>query len=182
MNDTADFQIIDPEYSICNLQLEHAASLQRLFEQCADFNVLVDGQDVSPTAGRDIFQEVPPGRSVSDKFLYGILDRHGELAGVLEGMAHYPEVGDWWIGLLLLSPGARGKGLGRRVVEGFADYVLTKHGKSLLLGVVEENVKAYRFWQQSGFEFVRQTEPRSFGRKMQKVTVMQRALTSQVVE
>jgi ribosomal protein S18 acetylase RimI-like enzyme len=34
-----------------------------------------------------------------------------------------------------------------------------------MLGVVEENQAAYEFWQRLGFEFVRQTEPRQFGKK-----------------
>jgi hypothetical protein len=50
-----------------------------------------------------------------------------------------------------------------------------------MLGVVEENRAAYRFWQQLGFDLVRQTEPRQFGKKTQAVYVMRRYVTQQSV-
>lgn len=45
-----------------------------------------------------------------------------------------------------------------------------------MLGVVEENTLAYTFWQNLGFEFIRETEPRHFGKKFQKVYVMRKTL------
>jgi ribosomal protein S18 acetylase RimI-like enzyme len=45
-----------------------------------------------------------------------------------------------------------------------------------MLGVVEENRAAYQFWQKLGFELVRKTEPRLFGRKTQAVYVMRRGV------
>jgi hypothetical protein len=49
---------------------------------------------------------------------------------------------------------------------------------SLMLGVVEDNHSACRFWEQVGFTRVRTTEPRQFGRKLQAVHVMRRAVVS----
>ncbi len=176
MTDKQDFSIDDPNYSVFWLELKHAASLQRFFEQCNDFNLLVDGEDISPTSAQDIFQEAPPGRSLDDKFMFGILDQSGAIVGILEGMVDYPDQGVWWIGLLMLAPGVRGQGLGRKVVESFAEYVRSKECKSIMLGVVDENPEAYAFWQRAGFEFVRQTEPQTFGKKTHTVNVMRRAV------
>ncbi|HMB25334.1 MAG TPA: GNAT family N-acetyltransferase, partial [Anaerolineales bacterium] len=111
-----------------------------------------------------------------DKFLYGVFDHQGGLVGVLEGMRHYPEENIWWIGLLMLAPEARGCGIGRKVVQSFFEYVRSEQGAAVMLGVVEENKSAYRFWQQMGFELVRQTEPRTFGKKTQSVYVMRKEL------
>jgi ribosomal protein S18 acetylase RimI-like enzyme len=171
------FQINDLDYFICRLQSEHIESLQRLFDQCADYAMVVDGEGVSPTAAKELFQSAPPGRSLNDKFLYGLMDRKGNMAGLLEGMRDYPDESTWWIGLLMLSPQVRGHGLGRKVIEGFSKYVGSEQGTSIMLGVVEENQVAYRFWQHLGFQVVRQTEPRPFGKKIQTVYVMQRAVT-----
>jgi ribosomal protein S18 acetylase RimI-like enzyme len=179
MTEPQDFHIDDSNYSVCKLKPEHVEPLQRLFDQCADYTMLVDGEDVSPTAAQEIFQEVPAGRSPRDKFLYGILDQKGDMVGLLEGIIHYPDDMDWWIGLLMLAPRVRGHGLGRKIIEGFSEYVRLNQGKSIMLGVVEENQKAYHFWQQSGFEFVRQTEPRPFGRKSHTVYVMRRGVTQE---
>jgi ribosomal protein S18 acetylase RimI-like enzyme len=178
MTDTLIFQIEDPDYSVRLLRYpEDAESLQRLFEQCADYVMITEGQGVSPSAAHETFEDAPPGRSLDDKFVYGLLDRNENILGLLEGMRYYPDEATWWIGLFMLSPDVRGHGLGRKVVDGFSDYVHKNHGASIMLGVVEENQSAYDFWQRLGFEFVRKTEPRPFGRKTQSVYVMQRVLS-----
>ena len=176
MKDAPVFSLIDSDYFVCRLRPDHTEPLQRLFEQCADFTLLVEGEEVNPNAAQEIFRSVPAGRSLCDKFLYGFLDRNGAIVGVLEGIQHYPDDSTWWIGLLLLAPEARGNGLGRKIIDAFSAYVKLNQGTAIMLGVVEENQAAYRFWQNLGFELVRQTEPRTFGRKTQKVYIMQRGL------
>jgi ribosomal protein S18 acetylase RimI-like enzyme len=172
MTDTHIFSIDDVDYFLKELQPESAESLQKLFEQCADYAMIVEGEDVSPSAAQETFEDVPPGRSTRDKFVYGLLDRNGNIVGVLEGMRHYPDETAWWIGLFMLSPEVRGRGLGRRLIQNFSTFVRSKQGASIMLGVVEENEAAYHFWQKLGFELVRKTEPRLFGRKTQTVYVM----------
>ena len=140
-----DFQLSNPDYSVSPLRPEHTAALQRLCEQCADYTRIVDGEDVSPTAARDLFEAAPPDRSLDDKLLYGVFDRRGELAGMLDGFRHYPDGATWWIGLLMLAPGARGQGLGREIVEAFVAFVRSQGGTSVDLGVVEDNASAYEF-------------------------------------
>src|SRR5512134_3045173 len=117
------FPIDDPGYTVITLGCEHRDLLQQLYERCSDFVMLVEGQSVSPDAAEETFQEMPPGRSLEDKFVYGALDGQGQLVGVLEGMRHYPDKGIWWIGLLLLAPEVRGRGLGGKLVQGFEEYV-----------------------------------------------------------
>ncbi|RPJ22687.1 MAG: GNAT family N-acetyltransferase [Chloroflexi bacterium] len=177
MIDAQSFQIDDPDYQVSRLEDEHCELLQKLFDRCADYALIVEGEAVSPTAAQEIFQAVPPGRSPRDKFMYGLLDRQGSIVGLLEGMRHYPDETVWWIGLLLLAPEVRGRGLGRKLVHSFCEYVRSEQGTSIMLGVVEENKSAYHFWQRQGFERVRQTEPRPFGRKVQVVYVMRKAVT-----
>jgi len=177
MTETPSFQIDDSDYYVGKLEPEHSELLQKLFDRCDDYAMIVEGEGVSPTAANEIFQAVPLGRSLDDKFTVGVWDRGGDIVGVLEGMRHYPDDSTWWIGLLMLAPEVRGRGLGRKLVQRFCDYVRSEQGTSIMLGVVEENGSAYRFWQQQGFELVRQTEPRPFGKKTQVVYVMRKAVT-----
>ena len=161
-----------PDYSIRRLTPEDTGALQRLYDKCADYTWIVEGEPVSPTAAQEDMQAVPPGRSLSDKFLFGLIDSRSEIAGMLEGMRHYPDQGVWWIGLLLLAPEVRNQGIGRQLLSGFFEYVRSQGGNAVMLGVVEDNTQAYRFWQHTGFERVRQTDPHPFGKKMQLVYVM----------
>jgi GNAT superfamily N-acetyltransferase len=158
------------------LRPDDAVRLQALFDVCADYALIVDGEPFSPTAAEEEFTAGPPGKALDDKFVYGLVDPHGEIAGLLEGMRDYPEPGVWWIGLLLLAPEVRGQGVGRRLIEGFIEYARLQGAVRLMLGVVEENRAAYRFWEQMEFTRVRTTEPRPFGRKVHAVHVMELAV------
>jgi ribosomal protein S18 acetylase RimI-like enzyme len=164
------------DFSVRSLQPADAAALQVLFERCDDFNRLVDGEAVSPTSGQDIFLEAPPGFSLEDKFMFGVYDRVGELVGMLEGMWGYPQAATCWIGLLLFTPDSRGQGLGRRLMAGFEAHAISHGCSAIMLGVVEENTRAYTFWQNRGFELIRTTEPKQFGKKLQQVYVMRKTL------
>jgi len=91
-------------------------------------------------------------------------------------MRRYPDDATWWIGLLLLAPEARSQGLGEKVLRAFVEVVRAGGGRAIMLGVVEDNQQAYKFWARMGFELVRQTEPRQFGNKTQTVSVMRQSL------
>lgn len=173
---TKDFQIKNPKYLVNKLTPADIGSLQILLDKCSDYYLMVDGEDTSPSAADEIYISAPPGRSSEDKFLYGIYRKTNGIVGVIEGMKNYPNDLVWWIGLLLLDPATRGHGLGREIVDDFARYVATHRGKSIMLGVVEDNLQGYKFWLDQGFVFVRETEPRRFGRKTQKVTVLQKVI------
>jgi ribosomal protein S18 acetylase RimI-like enzyme len=61
-------------------------------------------------------------------------------------------------------------------MQGFVEYVQASGGQAIMLGVVDENKRAYKFWNRMGFEFVRKTEPQQFGDKTQTVSIMRRPL------
>jgi GNAT superfamily N-acetyltransferase len=161
------------DYCLRAIDLGAVGVVQTLCETCADFFWLVDGKAVPREAGLDIFESLPPGRCIEDKFVYGLFNRQGNLEGVLEGLRHYPDEGTWWIGLLMLAPGARQHRLGPKVMQGFIEAVRLAGGTALQLGVVEDNQAGYRFWRRMGFEPLRVTEPRCFGEKSQAVHVLQ---------
>ncbi len=176
MNPETAFDIHTQEYSIHRLQPEDIEAVQALFEKCLDFMLLVDGRAAGPQAAREEFQSVPPGWSLADKFLFGIVDQQKDLVGYLDVMRGYPQEGAWWIGLLLLVPQVRSQGLGQKVTQGFTDYIRTNHGREIMLGVVENNQSAYKFWTRMGFELVRVTEPQQFGNKTQTVSILRRSI------
>ena len=77
MESTTDFVLEITNYTVRSLHPADAGAMQTFFERCNDFNLLVDGEDVSPTAGQDIFLEAPPGFPQEDKFMFGVYDRDG---------------------------------------------------------------------------------------------------------
>jgi len=165
-------------YTVQLLTIGEIEAVQSLFEQCLDFMLLVDGHAADLQSIEEDFRFIPPGKAPEDKCVYGIYDQQNALVGLLDTLRGYPEEGTWWIGLLLLAPQVRSQGLGKKVVEAYAEYAQASGAQALMLGVVEDNERAYKFWSRMGFEFVRQTEPQQFGEKRQRVKEMRRRLMS----
>jgi RimJ/RimL family protein N-acetyltransferase len=166
-----------PGYKIILLRREIIPALQGFLELCADYNQLVSGEPPSSSAAQNLLTECPPGRSSDDKVVIGISTADGCLVGVLDAMRDYPQEACWWVGLFLLDPSRRNQGLGRQIYQSFERWV-GQHGvKYILLGVIEENEKAYRFWQSMGFEVVEKQPAHQIGLKEQIVITMVRDLS-----
>ncbi len=170
------FTIDHQAYSIHRLSFEDISSIQNLFEKCLDYMLLVDGHPADPQAVAEEFQSVPSGKAYDDKFVFGIFNQQDNQVGLLDTIRKYPDESTWWIDTLLLIPTVRSQGLGGIIFKGFYDYVRKSGGKSIMLGVVDENKQAYKFWSRMGFELVRKTEPEQFGNKTQTVSIMRRVL------
>jgi GNAT superfamily N-acetyltransferase len=166
------FDIRLPNYSTHRLMQEDVPTLQKLYEACQDYMLMVDDHPAGKNAAEEDFRNVPAGKSADDKFIFGIVNPKNDLIGVLDALRGYPDETTWWIGLLLFLPGIRSQGIGEKVVEGFIEYVKAAGGKAIMLGVVSENEPAYRFWSRMGFEFVHQREATRFGNKTHIVRVM----------
>lgn len=154
----------------------HRPAVQALLGRGADYARLVDGQDPGPEAARELFTDGPPGHPLEDKFVIGLFAPPDTLIGVLEGMRNYSDPGVWWIGLMLLDPAWRGRGLGEQVYRAFEAYAGEQGATTIGLGVVEANTGARCFWERVGFTPVRVTEPRRFGVREHAVIVMRRTL------
>ena len=175
-NTNSHFFIDDTEYTVHRLTLDDLPAIQEVCAKCLDFMLLVDGHAADPESVKDDFLDVPPGRSSADKFVFGICNRHNELVGLLDVLRDYPDQSTWWIGLLLFIPEARSKGLGKKVLQGFVEFISLNGGQAIMLGVVEANTRAIKFWTRKGFELVEIRAPEQFGEKIHRVMVMRRRL------
>lgn len=165
-----------PGYSVESLELRDAERLQKLYEKCADYAYLVDGQPPSPTAAREEFFAVPEGKSLCDKFMFGLFAPQHELIGLIESIRGYPNEQTWWVGLVVLAPEYRRKGLLNPLVQSFEHWV-AKRGMSYIMGsVVEANIKVLRLWKRMGFEVVRRTPPKQFDQKSHSLYIIRRAV------
>jgi RimJ/RimL family protein N-acetyltransferase len=161
------------QVSLKRLDLADTPALQDLLERCADFSWLVEGQPPFPQAAEEQLADLPPGKGLEDKYIYGIYTEN-TLVGVLDAIRGYPQEGVWWIGLLLLDPAQRGRGTGEQALHIFVDWAGQQGAGTFMLGVVEENQRGLQFWQRMGFELVETRPPRLFGRKEQVVLVMRK--------
>ncbi len=137
-------------------------ALQELLEKCNDYMLLVDGHPAGPSAAINLITERPEGKAVKDKEVLGIFSSSKELVGVLDAVKDYPQVNEWWIGLLLINPVFRNQKLGKMVVDSFTKWARQHGAQRIFLGVVEANEKAYRFWRSVGFSEVARQPPKQF--------------------
>lgn len=75
------------------------------------------------------------------------------------------------IGLLMIDPKERGKGLGKVLHKFIKDYVLMHKADKLRIGVVEENTNATGFWKSLGYDEIKRVNM-SYGYKDNVVVVM----------
>jgi ribosomal protein S18 acetylase RimI-like enzyme len=177
MKTETEFDINVQDYFVHRLGHEDIGAIQALCEKCVDYMLLVDGHPAEPNGVEEDFLSIPAGKAYDDKFVFGIMNQQKEMIGLLETLRWYPDEKTWWIGLLLFTPETRSQGMGQKVIQGFVEYVKLRGAQAIMLGVVEENTLAYKFWEKMGFVFVRKTEPRKFGNKTQTVSIMCRSIS-----
>jgi GNAT superfamily N-acetyltransferase len=161
-----------PGYRSSLMQADDLTKLKSLLEKCADYSLMVTGSPPKSSDAASLLADCPEGKTLADKFLIGISTRKQELIGVLDAIRDYPTQHDWWLGLLLLDPAQRNKGLGTRIFKSFEYWLRQQGTRHVFLGVVEENQRAYQFWQGMGFQVVERQPARLFGNLYHVVLTM----------
>lgn len=128
------------------------AELQAFYDECRDTVELVTGAPPGNDEAADLLASLPPGKGEEDKFVIGLFDAPGHLVGVLDVIRDYPAARQWYLGLLMLRPFSRSRGLGERVYRRFEEWVRASGGEAIHLVVQQQNPGALRFWQRMGFE------------------------------
>ncbi len=125
-----------------------------------------------------MYSDYPAGKTAQDLILVGIFSQADNLVGLLHALRDYPEKGACWIGLFLIAPEYRSRGLGKMVVRSFEDWMASQGTQGIMLGVVEANEKALRFWQSVGFVVVERRPPEQIGDLTHVVITMSHALSA----
>lgn len=130
--------------------LDDEAALQDLLERSADAVVAMHHRPPRSDDARALLAAIPPGCTAEDKHVLAVVDGD-ELIGVVDVVRGYPEPRTYFVGLLLLAPSARGRGLGERIMRALAEAVRSAGGDRLELVVQDTNPGAVRFWTRLGF-------------------------------
>ncbi|OUL22727.1 GNAT family N-acetyltransferase [Nostoc sp. RF31YmG] len=165
-------------YMAKKLDPSDAKILQQLFEQCTDYAMMTDGHPPLSSAAADEFLALPEGKTIQDKFIFGLFTPDNTLVGMLESIRDYPDAKSWWIGLMMLAPEHRGKGLGSQFYQAYESWVAQQEAQSVFLAVLEENQPGFAFWKKLGFEVIRLAPPQQFGNKVHQRYVLRRQVIS----
>ena len=158
------------------LQDDDVPSLQIFLQNCTDYYELVTGLPPGPCSAYELLKSLPEGKTLADKFVIGIFRNPKAMIGVLDTIQDYPRQSAWWLGLLLLDPKERGKGLGKQIYFAYEQWVARSGAEAVFLGVVARNERACHFWKNLGFRTVETRPPRKNGGLEQAVLVMRRVV------
>jgi ribosomal protein S18 acetylase RimI-like enzyme len=149
--------------------------VQDLCERCSDFSMLIEGRLPEKNAGHDILFELPPNKEFKDKFVYGVFHENDVLIAAVDIVRDYKDIGEWVLGLLLIDPNERGSNLGQNIHDYIKNMVKKQHGKKLRIAVVEENIKAFKFWMRMGYSETGRVKA-TYGNKEHNVIIMNLSL------
>lgn len=147
-------------YTVRPLGPDDAAAVQGLLAGSPGYLHRTGGHDPVPGAGAELLSALPPGAEGSAKTVLG-LEREGELLGLCEVIAHWPERGTAHIGLLLIREDHAGQGLGRALHDSVvaqlgADRSLVR----LRAGIVGTDAEhGAPFWHRLGYRPALETRP-----------------------
>lgn len=140
------------EYLIKELHQEDERDLQILNEKCIDYYMNIEGRQSIISTGRELLNELPPNKKLRDKFVFGVYNNNYNLIAVIDIIKDYKIEKEWTIGLMLIDPSERGKGLGSILHNFLIELVSDYHASKFRLGVVEENQMALNFWTKLGYK------------------------------
>ncbi|MBB5516882.1 GNAT superfamily N-acetyltransferase [Rubricella aquisinus] len=122
-----------------------------LMDRAADYVRLETGRAPDDAYVTETLTDRPPQIPADQVHLIGIERRGGTLAGIICALDGYYDAGEWYIGLLLIDPLARGRGLGARAVDHIRRLARKEGGHTLRIAVLEANPAGRRFWAREGF-------------------------------
>ena len=164
-----------PGYRIVPLSPVDEERILDFLVECEDYQLMESGRSVQPGDALAYLYDLPPMKPLNDKFTFAV-EQNSRIVAILDLMRGYRDCNSWWIGLLLLSPSMRGKGLGRKIVDYLVKNLSALGVHQIQLAVLEENSAGYAFWQKMGFQQIEINHGRRHGNKIHNLLVMARRL------
>ena len=118
--------------------------------EAQDYYLLWKGRAPGPEETDGFFTDCPPGCDPAASCRLGLFDE-GRLAGVAELSFGFPAPQDAYLGLMILAPWARGRGLGAGFLAHIEGLARSAGSSVLYLAVLEANPRGRAFWERSGF-------------------------------
>lgn len=144
--------------------------------KCSAFFDLLASESDADEAARNLLEARPPGVEPERKHVVGIV-RGNEYVAIVDLLEAFPGTTEWYVGLLLLSPEERNRGLGAAIWNAIELRVRLQGGSVIRLIVQEQNPVAARFWRSVGFSASGQVE-QVLARRTNLCWRFQKALTA----
>ena len=169
-----------PDLHVQPLDEADAPRLQSLFEACPDYFQRCGLPLAADEALQELRSTPPPDFAWAAQWHLGLVQAGSDrLIAVLQVSSEAPAPGVWHLGLLMVHPAHRGRGLARRLMAALEAWALQSGAGWLRLGVVAGNEPAERFWCGQGFRELRTRLSQGAGQPPVPVRVMVKRLSGQ---
>ena len=125
-------------------------AVEGLYARAADYWILADRCAPDRQKACDFFTDTPPGCDPLRSHRLGVFGDDG-LMGVAELSFGFPAAGDAYLGLQILAPEARGRGIGPALLAEVEARARAAGAGVLYLAVLAENPRGRAFWLREGF-------------------------------
>lgn len=126
------------------------ADVEALYQAAADFWQMTDRRPPDRHKAEAFFIDTPPGCDPAASHRLGLFE-HFRLMGVAELSFGFPNSNSAYLGLMVLAPSARGRGLGRVLLAEVEVRARKTGAAGLYLAVLDANPKGRAFWEREGF-------------------------------
>lgn len=128
-----------------------AIRLQSFLERCSDYYELHEGWATPADAGE--YELSPDPNTIWKELSVYALEESsgGALNAIVQIVLNCPEQGSWWIGLLVVAPELRSRGIGAEIVRQTLALAAADGVTAVKLAVSLKNPRGQRFWESAGF-------------------------------
>ena len=128
--------------------------VQRLYQRSRSFFELISGKEAAPNAAERLFVGRPAELSIEQKHVLGVFE-DDTLVGVFDILMGYPNPDVGFIGLFLLDPDYRRRGLGSDAYRAVEQWFKSLGLCEVQLGVQLNNKAGRLFWESHGFVYLK---------------------------
>jgi len=128
-----------------------------LCKRASDYVRLETGGDPDMAYVVQTMTEAPDSIPPEYIWCWGHSGKDGALDGIATCLKGFYRADDWYLGLLLIAPEARGQGLGARMVQHVIAQARAEEGTCLRVAVLDTNPRARAFWTRLGLAHEKST-------------------------
>lgn len=151
------------------LTLSHdRAAVFALIAASAEYVAMERDEPPHPGLVDEYFTDAPPGLDPANGHRAGLFDGT-RLLGLAEMSFGYPTAGDAYLGLMMVHPDARGRGVGPRLLRHLEAVARQRSAAQMLLAVLDANPRGRAFWEREGFRATGLSGSVTLGQKTQGV-------------
>ncbi|MCA3211823.1 MAG: GNAT family N-acetyltransferase [Burkholderiaceae bacterium] len=148
-------------------------AIAAFYAESPEYLRMVEAREPAPQDALEFLSAVPPPElSYRDHYALLLRDACSRIDGLMMVATDLPATGVWHLSLMMVATRLHGRGLAQAAYGAYEAWARASGACWLRLGVVEQNVRARRFWQRQGYVEIRRREGVAMGDCLSTVLVM----------